>query len=109
MVSIWSMFDQGLIDSIESISPWFDDTDPVPRRKTKATKTSGAAKVYWRQREALIISVLEWISLDHSWNPWISGSQLIPGSHFKSRHSCQPTKTKSRDTSVQKVGFVGQK
>ena len=26
-----------------------------------------------------------------------------------SEHSCQPPKTKSRDTSVKKVGFVGQK
>ena len=44
-----------------------DDADPVPRRQTnricKATKTSGAAKVYWRRLNSMrSLPVLEWTS-----------------------------------------------
>ena len=35
--------------------------------------------------------------------------QLSPRTLVDGQHSCQPAKTKSRDTSVKKVGFVGQK
>ena len=41
-----------------------DDADPVPRRRiAKATKTSGAAKVYWRRLNSMrSLPVLEWTS-----------------------------------------------
>ena len=42
-----------------------DDADPAPRRRgfAKATKTSGAAKVYWRRLNSKRrLSVLEWTS-----------------------------------------------